>query len=136
MAYLRTNDLSKIPLAEYPIVSETDLISYDWDTHTLHLRRSLWFTVRQPGVHGVPFAVVVEGVPIYLGAFWTEESSVSTHVPVILWDHQRKSKDITIQWAYPTSKFGKGADPRANQRLKKVLKELGKLKISNVKEKR
>jgi hypothetical protein len=129
-AYLRTTKPGEIPLAGHPIVSEDDIVSYDWETHTLHLKRSVWFTIRQPGVYGVPFVVVVDGVPCYVGAFWSAVSSIPSHVPCIIWDHERKSKDITIQKAYPTAKSGQGDDPRSNEQLKNVLQELGKLRTS------
>jgi hypothetical protein len=129
-AYLRRSDPSEIPLAEYPIISEEDLLSYDWNTHTMHLGQSIWFRIREPGVHGLPFVVVVDGAPLYVGAFWSHISSIATPLPVIMWDHERKSKDLVIQRAYPTPEAaGKSADPRGNPRLKRVLEELGKLEV-------
>jgi hypothetical protein len=96
IAYERTTKPGEIPLAKYPIISEDDVLGYDWDTHTLQLRNSIWFTVRQPGMHGLPFVVVVDGVPIYVGAFWSDLSSIPSVVPSIRWDDQRKSKEISI----------------------------------------
>jgi hypothetical protein len=130
IAYERTTKPGEIPLAEFPIISEEDVLGYDWDTHTLQLRNSIWFTVRQPGMHGLPFVVVVDGVPIYVGAFWSDDSSIGSAVPSIRWDDQRKSKKISIQRAYPSSRSGQVDDPRTNEKLKKVLQELGKLKTS------
>jgi hypothetical protein len=130
LVYLRTTKPSEIPLAEEPIVSEDDVLSYDWATHTLKLRDSIWFKIREPGMHGLPFVMVVDNESVYVGAFWSPLSSISTHVPVILWDTERKAKEMTINWAYPTSDFGHGSDPRANERLKKALDELSKLKAN------
>ena len=119
----------EIPLADYPIISEDDLLSYDWSTHTLLLRHSIWHKLPEPAVHGAPFVVVADGAPLYVGAFWTSISSLSTPVPVIMWDRRRESTRLAIQRGYPSPKAAEGvADPRANSRLWKVLEELGKLK--------
>jgi len=128
-SYLYRSKPSEIPLAEYPIISEDDLLSYDWNTHTLLLRHSIWYKLREPAVHGAPFVVVADGVPLYVGAFWTSISSFATPVPVIMWDQKRESTHLTIQRGYPSPEVaGEVADPRANDQLRKVLEELGKLK--------
>jgi hypothetical protein len=103
VAYQRTTPPGEIPLAEFPIVSEEDLVSYDWETHTLELRDRIWFTIRQPSMHGLPFVVVVDSKPIYVGAFWSNFSSIPSHVPTIVWDNERKSKQLTIERAQPPS---------------------------------
>jgi hypothetical protein len=132
-SYLRTMKPGEIPLAEFPIVSEEDLLSYDWDTHTFELSQRLWFRIRRPGSHGLPFIVVVDGLPIYVGAFWSSSSSIPSSVPIIMWDGEQKSKELVIQRAYPTAEFGKGDDPRSNEKLRQVLQDLGKLKVTKEK---
>jgi hypothetical protein len=129
IAYQRTTKLSEIPLAEFPIVSEEDLLSYDWDTHALEMTNSFWFRVRQPSSHGIPFVVVVDGVPIYVGAFWSQYSSIPSGVPTIMWDGQQKSRRISIGKASLPAKSGQD-DPRFNEKLKQALQELGKLKAA------
>ena len=121
----------EIPLAEYPIISEEDLVSYDWDTHTLELKNPPWFMLHKPHGRGIPFVVVVEGVPIYVGAFWLRLSSRDTDVPAIRWDFQMKSTSMTIMATTREGKSERRTDPRPNERLKQVLQELGKLRNAN-----
>lgn len=128
IAYLRSKP-SEIPLAEHPIISEADLLSYNWNDHALQLRHPIWYRLSAPSVRGAPFVVVADGVPLYTGAFWTPLSSISTPVPVILWDLSRQSTRLIIQKGYPSSHFaGQATDPRENDLLRKVLAELGKLR--------
>jgi hypothetical protein len=128
-AYLYRFKPSEIPLAEHPIISEDDLLSYDWDTHTMHLRESIWRRMREPGVgEGLPFVLVVDGVPLYAGAFWSGASSLATPVPVIEWEFDIDSKDMVIRLGHgpPDPAW---PDPRGNTQLKKTLEELDKLKV-------
>lgn len=130
--YLRDSDPERIPLAEYKVISDDDIVDYDWPTHTIRLRHSIWFKLREPGVHGVPFVVVADGTPVYVGAFWTGFSSVSTERPVIMWDYQRKANAVTIERAYPGPSFAaQGTDPRQDKRIRKALSERGKLKAED-----
>jgi acetyl esterase/lipase len=133
--YLRTTDPSEIPLADHPVLTEAGLESYDWDNHTLHLRpgHNLWLTVRPPGTGGVPFVVVVENEPIYVGAFWTIFSSVPASAPVILWDDERKSNTLSIQPGFPAAIPDRKHDPRAHQKLKRVLEDLGIIRMADPK---
>ena len=130
--YLRSKP-GEIPLADYPIISEDDLLSYDWDTHTLHLRDSIWLKIPRPGNGlGSPFVVVVDGTPIYVGAFWSGMSSEANPGPVIVSEYfgfdERDSKDLVIRRGYGPPDLGL-PDSRNNEKLKKVLEELGKLRV-------
>jgi hypothetical protein len=81
-----------------------------------------------PSVHGAPFVIVVNKEPVYVGAFWTNISSISASVPVVLYDHTRKSKRFRIDRAYPSAKFAVGEDPRSSAKIRDVLNKLGLLK--------
>lgn len=134
ISYERSINLADIPLAEHPIISEDDLLSYDWETHTLHLKKSAWWRVHPPSSHGLPFVVVVDGAPIYVGAFWTQFSSIPSEVPVIIWDYEKKATDMPI---LPRAiKRDAAPDPRDNRKLKAVLKALDKLKTDEASAKR
>jgi len=118
--YLYHSKPGEIPLAAYPIITEDDLESYDWETHTMHLKHSLWSKVLQPQMGGLPFVVVVDGTPLFIGTFWSSLSSFGPPpVPIIAWDYQKKSDGIQISGA---------AEVADIERLKKVLEKLGKLK--------
>jgi hypothetical protein len=132
-AYLRrATNPADIELAEFPIISEDDLDSYDWDTHTLHLRDSIWLKIPRPRRSvGTPFVLVVDGTPIYVGAFWSRLSSFACPGPVIVSEYfghdERDSIHLAIRLGYgpPDEGF---PDPRNSEQLKKVLAELGKLR--------
>ncbi len=121
-----------IPLAKYPLISDRDIESYDWKTHTLTVSRSAIQRLRPPLVWGTPFVVVADGEPIYVGAFYSALSSASCSIPVIM--HERSlnpdpSGRLMIQRAYPGATGDQMAhDPRSDARIKKALQALGKLK--------
>lgn len=121
----------EIPLAQYPVISEKDIESYDWQTHTLTVDKAALSRIPSPSVWGAPFVVVVDAQPIYIGAFYTGASSASCPVPVIMTDpFLRQSNTLQVQRAYPGEGVpGQSAtDPRTNAIVKNALQALGKLK--------
>lgn len=123
-------------LSEYWLFTENQIESYDWDTHTITLSKE--GVQRIPagstiGVRGKSFVVIADGQLCYLGAFWSSFSSISCPVPVInilrLHDPTAPPR-IQIERAYPSPKFGRGPDPRFDERIRKVLEETGKLTYS------
>lgn len=123
--------LENIKLAETPLLTDKDIVSYNWEEHRIVFTNEGFKklpTSTEVGVGGKHFVLVVDGKRCYLGAFWTGISSMSCPYPVI--DVMRAGNNIaTIQRAYPQSQFGVGDDPRPNKRLKQVLTELKKLTI-------
>lgn len=121
------------------VVIAADLIrSYDWATHTLTLapkvRSELAERLRKDRsiVSGIPFAVAVGGEVIYKGQFTSTLSSKSFSLPVIVVDSPTEDSklgtdQIQIQPGYPSSKFFKGEDPRADKRIRDALVATGKL---------
>ncbi len=125
--YLKS-DPDDIPLAKYPVIDANDIEHYDWDTHEITVKKTVWWRLRMPSVHGAPFVIVVNKKPVYVGAFWTNISSISASVPVVIYDHTRKSKRFRIDKAYPSAKFAVGEDPRSSARIRDALQKLGLLK--------
>jgi hypothetical protein len=120
-----------IPLAQYPLISEKDIEGYDWNAHTLNVDKAALSRIPRPTVWGAPFVVVVDGQPVYVGAFYTGASSASCPVPVIMTDpFLRQSNTLQIQRAYPGEGVpGQSAtDPRTNALVKNALQALGKLR--------
>jgi hypothetical protein len=119
-----------IPLAKYPLISDQDIESYDWKTHTLTMDRSAIRRILRPLVWGTPFVVVVDGAPVYIGAFYSGASSQSCPVPVILTDgFLNRTNTLVIDRAYPGATPDQLAnDPRSDARIKNSLQALGKLK--------
>lgn len=125
-------DWSAVRLAESPVISATDIISYDFAEHAMKLRPEALARIPRPPVHGVPFVVVANGERVYLGAFTISLSSMSFAVPSIMVDGRvlatNRAPDImVIDRAYPGPSFGVGPDPRGDPRIKAALAALHKL---------
>ena len=126
--------LEEVVLDDYRLMTEQDIVGYDWDTHTITLTKE--GIQRIPagstvGVRGRSFVVVADGHRCYKGAFWTSFSSISCPLPVIdVLRLNNQTRQVRIERAYPTAKFGRRADPRFDSRIRKVLEETGKLRYS------
>jgi len=74
-------------LARQPILSDPDFVGWDVTNHTFVITPTAAIRVGvECGRRTRPFVLMVEGVPIYLGEFWTLVSSASCPVPVIIAD--------------------------------------------------
>lgn len=130
-----TGDWSKVALQPRPIISAADIISYDRTRHAMKLRPEVFARLPKPSVNGTPFVAMAGGEKIYLGVFTTPVSSLSFAVPTILPDARMidtnlPADTLVIQRRYPTAAFGKGEDPRDDQRIISVLWNLEKLTSS------
>jgi hypothetical protein len=129
------NELNKIELDSTPLITETDIINYNWTNHTMYITETAANripAIQQVGVNGKPFVIVADGKRAYRGAFWTSISSVPYPSPVIVKDFSSEPKTtIKIERRYgpriPSGGPEEGPDPRDNESIKKVLQELGKL---------
>ncbi len=126
-------DWSRLDHSAVPLITAKDIVSYDFEKHSLRLRPGVLARLPSPPVWGRPFIVVVNGERIYLGAFTTSNSSHSCAIPSITVDRQnlvpnQPADTLVIDRAYPTPAFAIGADPRGDPRIKAALKALGKLK--------
>jgi hypothetical protein len=124
-----------------PLLSIDDITAYDWQKHEIHLTDRALDRLRRsikPSVWGVPFVVVVDGEPVYLGAFWTGASSYTADLPTIcldpwMWDvpegderHLPKNA-VRIENSQVLEQGEQASDRRANAELRKAFDEAGKL---------
>ena len=126
-------DWSHLRLSASARIAGDDIISYDFSTHSMRLRREALARIPSPPVHGTPFVVVAHGHRVYLGVFITSASSRSFAVPAIVVDRYvmdpTQSRDtLVIERSYPSPKFGVGPGPRGDERIKAALTALQKLK--------
>jgi hypothetical protein len=127
-------DLSRLHLSEPPLISEADIISYDFSNHIITLKPEAFARIPTIApVRGTPFVVVADGQRIYLGGFMTPISSFVLAVPSIMVGPSVSLPNIptnilVIDRAYPSPSFGVGPDPRGDPRIKSALKALRKLK--------
>jgi hypothetical protein len=122
--------LSHVDIADQPIISMRDIITYNAQTHELKLTDAAFERISQleVPVQGKSFIVCVDKEPIYWGAFWTPISSMSFN-GVTIWKPlgSQEPKVITLELSYPSSSFYEGEDPRNNAEVMKSLEQSGKL---------
>jgi hypothetical protein len=125
-------DINQIILEDKPVLTAADIVSYDWNTHTMELTDGGLHSIPAPpkevGVYGKPFVVVADGQRCYLGAFWATFSSLAYPGPVIELPLDTKTNSVIIRRAYPFETLDMKSDPRTDKRIFKVLSELHKLK--------
>jgi hypothetical protein len=122
--------LSHIKLADQPIISVEDVITYNAQTHEIKLTDEAFERISQLDVStgGKSFIVCVDKRPIYWGAFWVLWSSMSFEgvtiwIPPIL----EESHVIRLELGYPSSEDYTGEDPRSNPVVIESLEQAGKL---------
>jgi hypothetical protein len=122
--------LSHVDIADQPIISIGDIITYNAQTHELKLTDTAFARISrlEVPVRGTSFLVCVDRRPIYWGAFWTPISSMSFD-GVTIWKpmSSQELKVITLDLGYPSSSFYRGEDPRNNAEVMKSLEQSGKL---------
>jgi hypothetical protein len=124
--------LSHIDIADQPIISMGDIITYNAQTHELKLTDTGFERISQLEVpiEGKTFLVCVDRAPIYWGAFWTPISSMSFD-GVTIWKPLsiQGPKVITLELGYPSSSYYVGEDLRNGPEILKSLEQAGKLII-------
>ena len=122
--------LSHVDIAETPVISIKDIITYNAQIHELKLTESAFERISKLDVpvRGKSFVVCVDRNPIYSGAFWTPISSMS-YDGVTIWKPliPHEPHVVTLELGYPSSSFYGGEDPRNNTDVMKSLEQSGKL---------
>jgi len=123
-------DLSHVDIAERPIITISDIITYDAQEHELRLTASAFERISQLDVPtgGKSFIVCVDNAPIYWGAFWVLWSSLSFD-GVTIWKPLSLEEPyvIRLKLGYPSSELYTGEDPRSNPVVIESLEQAGKL---------
>lgn len=122
--------LSHIDIADQPVISINDIVSYNVKTHEITLTANTFDRISslEVPVRGRSFVVCVDRNPIYWGAFWTPISSMSFDGVTIMKPlGSQDSKIIKLEAGYPSSSFYRGEDPRNNAEVMGLLEQAGKL---------
>jgi len=126
----RMEALSHVEIADSPLISENDIVTYDAQTHELTLTGTAFERVSRLEVplSGKSFVVCVDKGPVYWGAFWTPISSMSFD-GVTIWEPLAplKPNTISLRLGYPGPSFYSGQDPRNNSDVMRSLEQAGKL---------
>jgi hypothetical protein len=123
--------LSRVAIADAPIISNDDIKSYTWDTHVIELTPEAFQRIDalQVPTTGTTFVVCVDDSPIYWGAFWAGYSSQSFDgITIMVKPSLSGENTIQISRGYPSASFYQGEDPRSDKRIKEALQKAGKLK--------
>ena len=120
-------------LAPEPIISDADIVAYDFSKHAMRLKPEAFKRLPPPSVAGTPFVVVVNGERIYPGAFYTSLSSIPCAVPVIVTDRAAQNQTsradvLLIESAYP-QQSSLEKDLRSDVRVRDALAKLKKLAV-------
>jgi hypothetical protein len=125
----RMEMMSHVEIAEEPVLSAGDIISYDAVTHEMEINPDAYERINnlEVSTRGMSFLVCVDENPIYWGAFWAPYSSMSFD-GVTIWQTMGYQPGlIKLELGYPGSGFFHGKDPRNNLDVMKSLKDAGKL---------
>ena len=121
--------LSHVDIADRPIITISDIITYDAQEHELRLTASAFECISQLDVptRGKSFIVCVDKAPIYWGAFWVPWSSQSFDGVTIMKPLSLEEPYvIRLELGYPSS-FYTGEDPRSNPVVIESLEQASKL---------
>jgi len=117
--------IEQLHLASDAIITEKDLVGYDWSGHVLKLASGIKERIPSPrSAWGMPFVVVADGTRCYLGAFMSFGSSYLPKVPIAYAgaiSAQLNSKDSLRIEPPPIAGI---KDPRGDRRIRKVLESL------------
>ncbi|MBN1161583.1 MAG: hypothetical protein JXA17_06540 [Dehalococcoidales bacterium] len=122
--------LSHVVIADEPVVSIDDIISYTARNHEIKLTPDAYERVMGLKVptSGKSFVVCVDKSPVYWGAFWTPVSSQSFD-GVTIWvpSFNIQKNTIKLELGYPSPGFFTSEDPRASPDIMQSLEQAGKL---------
>jgi len=124
-------ELDLVKLAQHPILSSDEIISYSATTHEIEMTQKGYEAIAALSlpVTGLSFMVCVDHEPIYAGSFWPGYSSLSFDGIVI--DPILASPEhptVHIQLGYPGTDFYPAVDPRSDLKILQALEDAGKLR--------
>jgi hypothetical protein len=123
--------LSHVEIADEPVVSIEDIVTYDRETHEITLTAAACERVMSLKVptSGKSFLVCLDKSPVYWGAFWAPYSSQSFDgVTILVPAFSEHKNTIKLELGYPAPSFYSGEDPRSNAAILRSLEKAGKLK--------
>jgi hypothetical protein len=123
--------ITDIKLADEPVFSSDDIISYDWATHEIVLTDKAYARFNQlpRPQHGLVYVACVDKAPVYWGVIWANwhgylfDGAIIGHFPYLT-----APNTIAIQVGAVGSFHSRGDDPRSNPIIKAALEKAGKLK--------
>jgi hypothetical protein len=132
-AQLIGSSINEVALEGSPILTQSDIVAYDWDTHQMELTSGAYEKLagledRTVSEGGLGFVACVGDERIYTGAFWSSLSSAVFPGPVIDVHGAALAQPLTIQLGYPSEEWFTGIDARDDGRIRQSLQKTGKLR--------
>ena len=130
----RQEALSDLQLAEEPLFDLDDIEYYDWGSHRFSISERAFIALRNVvkahhSVSGIPFVVVVNQQPRYLGAFWFAYSSIGPSFPSIDATHlltdDKGNRMLIIDRAWDAAYVNARMDNEIYETLKRAHKHVG-----------
>ena len=124
--------LQSLALADEPLLTSEDIVSYEWWEHRITLKSGAADRIRiiadsNATVLGLPFVVRVGSEPIYLGAFWWAFSSLAPAFPHIELVFAFDRDESPIMLCIEPSWIERDPDPRYDMRILRALRRDGVL---------
>ena len=124
------SDIEILPLAEQPIITIDDIVSYDWERHGMNLDDEAYFRLLSLFVggvpsSGVPFVVTSYQQRVFVGAFWAPYSTLSFDGVVLMQPLDPAGQTLYFNLGYPREENFTGEDPRSDPRILQALEEAG-----------
>lgn len=120
-----------LKLSAQPIISDSDLVSYDTNKHALSVRPAVVARVEEACKKRLqtPFVLLACGERVYVGIFSSPYSSFSAELPTItigLWATNSATGNVTltIDRAYPAPSSISPPDPRGDPRVATAIRQL------------
>ena len=122
--------IEDLQLETQPVLTDKDLMFYNWKEHELELRQDfdLNASLDYVPLSGLPFVVIANDERVYLGAFWSPLSSSLSSIPSITVLPMSSQNTMKIMAGYPDKTINSQSDPRSNQLIYDALKSVGKIK--------
>jgi len=114
---LENSPVEGFGLGDEPILTNEDIVEYDWNTHTLQLRPGSARRLHREYIRRAvtPFVVMANGQRCYLGAFVSPISSYLPQVPTIQLHLSLDSPKYTIR-----ASGNQTDDPRSDPRMREA----------------
>ena len=122
--------LNRVEIAERPLLTMDDIITYNAQSHELEITASAYEEVSglEVPVTGRSFVACVGGEPIYRGAFWISISSISFDgITILQPSSSQGTRIITLGLGYPSPSFFAGEDTRNDPEVIRSFEDAGKL---------
>jgi hypothetical protein len=123
--------LSHVELADTPLISAADIVSYNWNTHKITLSETGNEKLKsfEVPISGKVFLICVDKAPVYWGAFYNPLSSYFPFGKPIIYAFPMLWESLEIKWEAMSGDSETISDPRSDPRILESLRQWNKLEL-------